>query len=66
MLCVLLEILLNKVISHAELPEEFFVLMQNTSHRDAARKILIADNWFFPEEKIKLLAMLGLDSSDFV
>lgn len=57
--------LLNKVISHAELPEEFFVLMQNTNHRDAARKILIAGNWFFPEEKIKLLAMLGLGSSDF-
>ena len=57
--------LLNKVISHAELPEEFFVLMQNTGHRDAARKILIAGNWFFPEEKIKLLAMLGLDTSNF-
>ncbi|TXT21759.1 MAG: putative restriction endonuclease [Gallionellaceae bacterium] len=57
--------LLNKVISHAELPEEFFVLMQNTDHRDAARKILIAGNWFSPEERIKLLAMLGLDSSDF-
>ncbi len=57
--------LLNKVISHAELPEEFFVLMKNTDHRDAARKILIAGNWFFPEERIKLLAMLGLDSCNF-
>ncbi len=57
--------LLNKVISHAELPEEFFVLMQNADHRDAARKILIAGSWFFPEEKIKLLAMLGLASSEF-
>lgn len=57
--------LLNKVISHAELPEEFFVLMRNTDHRDAARKILIAGSWFFPEEKIKLLAMLGLGSNDF-
>ena len=57
--------LLNKVISHAELPEEFCVLMQNTEYRDAARKTLIAGNWFFPEEKIKLLAILGFGSSDF-
>jgi putative restriction endonuclease len=40
-------------------------LLQNKDHRDAARKTLIAGGWFFPEEKIKLLAMLGLDSSDF-
>jgi len=53
---------LNKVISHAELPEEFFVLMKNDAYRDAARKVLIAGEWFFPEEKIKLIAMLGLDS----
>lgn len=52
--------LLNKVISYAELPEEFFELMQSKGHRDAARKTLIAGGWFFPEEKIKLLAMLGL------
>jgi putative restriction endonuclease len=57
--------LLNKVISHAELPEEFFVLMQNTDYRDAARKILIAGSWFFPEEKIQLLSMLDFGSSDF-
>ncbi len=57
--------LINKVISHAELPEEFFRLMQNADHRSAARKILVAGSWFFPEEKIKLLAMLGLSSSDF-
>jgi len=30
--------LMNNVISHAELPEEFFELMQNDDHRDAARK----------------------------
>jgi putative restriction endonuclease len=57
--------LINKVISHAELPEEFFVLMQNTANREAARKILIAGSWFFPEEKIKLFALLGLSSNDF-
>lgn len=57
--------LLNKIISHAEIPEEFFDLMQNKGHRDAVRKTLISGDWFFPEEKIKLLAMLGLDSSDF-
>jgi putative restriction endonuclease len=58
--------LLNKVISHAELPEEFFISMQNPRNRDEARKILIAGDWFFPEEKIKLFAMLGLDLSDVV
>ena len=57
--------LLNKVISHAELPEEFFVLMLSMDNRNAARKTLISGGWFFPEEKIKLLAMLGLGSSDF-
>lgn len=57
--------LLNKVISHADLPEEFFELMRNKGYCDAARKTLIAGDWFFPEEKIKLLAMLGLDSSYF-
>lgn len=57
--------LLNKVISHAELPEKFFELMRDKDHRDAARKTLIVGDWFFPEEKIKLLAMLDLDSSDF-
>ncbi|MFY9260780.1 MAG: HNH endonuclease [Gallionella sp.] len=57
--------LLNKVISHAELPEEFFRLMQSNDHRNAARKTLIAGSWFFPDEKTKLLAMLGLNSSDF-
>lgn len=56
---------LNKVISHAELPEEFFALMKNDAYRDAARKVLIAGEWFFPNEKIKLLAMLGLGSSNF-
>jgi putative restriction endonuclease len=58
--------LLNKVISHAELPEEFFILMQNAGYRDAARNILIAGDWFFQEEQIKLLAMLGLDLNDIV
>lgn len=56
--------LLNKVISHAELPEEFFVLMQSADHRYAARKILIEGSWFFPDERIKLHALLGLGSSD--
>lgn len=58
--------LLNKVISHAELPEEFFELMRNKHHRDEARKTLVAGSWFFLEEKAKLLAMMGFDSSDFV
>jgi len=56
--------LLNKVISHAEIPEEFFMLMQDKENRDRARKILIAGNWFFPEEQIKLLSMLSFDSND--
>ena len=57
--------LLNRVILHAELPDEFFELMRKKNHRDAARKTMIAGDWVFPEEKIKLLAMLDLDSNDF-
>jgi putative restriction endonuclease len=53
--------LLNKVISHAEMPNDFFMLMQNKENRDYARKILISGNWFFIEEKIKLLDTLGLN-----
>ncbi|MDP1624356.1 MAG: HNH endonuclease [bacterium] len=56
--------LLNKVISHAEIPEEFFALMLNKENRDRARKILIAGSWFFPDEQKKLLVMLGLESND--
>ena len=57
--------LLNKVISHAELPEDFFELMQSKTNRDAARKTLIEGDWFFPEEKIKLITLLGLNTNDF-
>lgn len=56
---------LNKIISHAELQEDFFELMQNKANRDAARKTLIAGDWFFPEEKIKLISLLGLNTNDF-
>ena len=56
----------NKVISHAEMPEEFFALMQDKENRDRARKILIAGSWFFPEEQIKLLSLLNFDSNDIL
>ncbi len=54
---------LNRVISHAEMPEEFYQLMQNKDNRDRARCILISGDWFFPPEKIKLKAMLGLEGT---
>lgn len=57
--------LVNKVISHAELPEEFFLLMLEKSNRDEARKTLISGDWFFPEEKMKLIVLQGLDSGVF-
>lgn len=56
---------LSKIISHAELPEDFFELMQSKVNRDAARKTLIDRDWFLPEEKIKLTTLLGLNTNDF-
>ncbi|MCK9419181.1 MAG: HNH endonuclease [Nitrospirae bacterium] len=56
--------LLNRVVSHAEMPEELFSLMQNKASRDIARRILISGDWFFPSEKIKLEAMLGLEQTN--
>jgi putative restriction endonuclease len=56
---------LNKVIAYSEIPEEFFVLMQHSECRAEARKTLIEGNWFFPEEQVKLLAVLNLNPSDF-
>jgi putative restriction endonuclease len=57
---------LNKIISYAEIPEEFFELMQNKENRNRARRILILGDWFFPDERMKLLALLNLELDDFM
>jgi putative restriction endonuclease len=53
---------LNKIISHAEIPESFFELMQSQENRDRARNILISANWFYPDEQIKLFSILELET----
>jgi len=53
--------LLNRVISHAELPEDLFALMTDQQSREAMRRALIGGNWFLPNERIKLNAMLGIE-----
>lgn len=50
---------LNRVISHAVLPEDLFTLMCDRQSRDAMRRVLIGGNWFLPDERIKLNAILG-------
>lgn len=55
--------LLNRVISHSEIPKDFLQLLQSKAYRDKARQILISGDWFLPAEKIKLEAMLGLEGT---
>lgn len=55
---------LNKVISYSEMPDEFFLQMQNSQNRNFARKILINGDWFRKDERIKLATMLDIDLSD--
>ncbi|MDP2432602.1 MAG: HNH endonuclease [Pseudomonadota bacterium] len=52
--------LLNRVISHAEIPEDLFGLMLDRRNRDAMRQTLINGDWFNPEEQVKLRAILGM------
>ncbi|MEW6131920.1 MAG: HNH endonuclease [Pseudomonadota bacterium] len=52
---------LNRVISHAEIPADLFALMLDRKNRDAMRRVLIERDWFLPEEKAKLVEMLGLE-----
>lgn len=52
---------LNRIISHATIPDELFALMQDPIARLAMRRVLINADWFFPEEKIKLVEILGVD-----
>lgn len=53
--------LLNRVISHAELPQALFALMSARQSRDALRRILIGGDWFQLDERIKLNAILGIE-----
>ena len=55
--------LLNRVISHAEMPEEFFDLMKSKENRDIARQVLISGDWFIPVERNMLGYMLGLPNT---
>lgn len=53
--------LLNRVVNYAELPEDLFALMSNRQSRDAMRRTLIGGDWFLPEERTKLNAILGME-----
>lgn len=53
--------LLNRVISYAELPTDLFDLMRNPDSRNALRKALLEGDWFFPDERSRLRAILGID-----
>lgn len=55
--------LLNRVISHAVIPGDLFLLMLDRQSRDTMRQILINGDWFIPEEQEKLRAILGLDGA---
>ncbi len=53
--------LLNRVINYAELPRELFALMRHQQSRDEMRRTLINGNWFLPDERAKLNAILGME-----
>lgn len=55
--------LINRVIDHAAIPDDFFALMQEKTYRNAARNILINGDWFTSNEKQNLRAVLGLNES---
>ena len=54
--------LLNRVVSHAELPADLFALMSDSQARDAMRRALMSGNWFLPEERTKLGTLLGMEA----
>lgn len=53
---------LNRVISHAVLPEDLFVLMSDRQSREVMRRALIGGNWFLPGERMKLNTILGIQN----
>lgn len=55
--------LLNRIISHAELPGDLFALMSDRQSREAMRRTLIDGTWFLPDERIKLRSILGMENS---
>lgn len=55
--------LLNRVVRHAELPEDLFALMSDRQSRDTMRRTLISGNWFLPDERVKLNAILGIEDN---
>lgn len=58
--------LLNRVISHAELPKDLFALMLDPQSRDVLRRVLIGGNWFLLEERTKLNAILGIEDDSSI
>lgn len=55
--------LLNRVISHADLPEDLFALMADRQSREAMRRTLIGGDWFLPNERVRLNAILGIEDN---
>lgn len=53
--------LLNRVISHAELPAELFNLMLEPHSRNLMRRVLVNADWFLSEEREKLNSILGIE-----
>lgn len=58
--------LLNRVVSHAELPMDLFSLMSDPQCREEMRRILIGGNWFLPDERKKLYAILGMEGDPLI
>lgn len=58
--------LLNRVVSHAELPEDLFNLMRIQGNRDAMRKALLEGDWFFPDERRKLKTIIGMEDDEIM
>lgn len=52
---------LNRVIAHAELAGDFYQFLTIRENREAARRVLIHGNWFFPNEKFELAEVLGIE-----
>ena len=53
---------LNQVISHAELPKDFFEFMQYPDNRNAARLSIVNGDWFSPTERENIIVLLGLNN----
>lgn len=57
---------LNRVVSHALLPEDLFSFLQQAENRIMAKKVLISGDWFSTDEKTVISEIVGLSSTDAV